>query len=189
MKHEEISMNTKKALADALKTAMRKKPFQKISVSELVQAADMNRKTFYYHFEDIYALLKWILEEEAINVIKSFDLLEDYEGAISFVMDYAEENEHIINCACDAIGREELKRVFRADFYDIIVSVIEVEEQRAGAILDPAYKEFLARFYMEALVGMLIDWIREREKRDRKTVIEYISKTIRGSLTGILAAS
>ena len=57
MKHEEISLNTKKALAEALKLAMKKKPFQKITVSELIEACHVNRKTFYYHFEDIYALL------------------------------------------------------------------------------------------------------------------------------------
>lgn len=27
-------------------------------------------QTFYYHFEDIYALLKWMLEAEAIEVVK-----------------------------------------------------------------------------------------------------------------------
>ncbi len=186
MKHEEISLNTKKALAEALKAAMKEKPFQKISVSELVRATNMNRKTFYYHFEDIYALLKWILEEETISVIKSFDMLVDYEEAITFVMDYVEENEYIINCAFDSIGRDELKRFFYTDFHDIVVSIIETEEQKMGRNLDVSYKEFLIQFYIEALAGMLIEWIREREKRDRRTVMEYMLKTIRGSLTGIL---
>ena len=50
----------------------------------------MNRKTFYYHFEDIYALLHWMLQEEAIEVVRNFDLLVDYEDAIIFVVDYIE---------------------------------------------------------------------------------------------------
>ena len=92
MKHDEISLNTKKALAGALKDAMKKKPFRKITVGELSSACGVNRKTFYYHFEDIRALLKWVLEEESIEVVKSFDLLVDYEEAITFVMNYVEEN-------------------------------------------------------------------------------------------------
>lgn len=62
-----------------------------------VTDCNINRKTFYYHFEDIYDLLKWMFEEEAINVIKHFDLLIDYEEAITFVMDYVEQNDHIIS--------------------------------------------------------------------------------------------
>ncbi len=186
MKHEEISLNTKKALAEALKAAMQKKPFQKISVSELVQATNMNRKTFYYHFEDIYALLKWMLEEEAIDVIKHFDLLVDYEEAITFVMDYVEKNDHIINCAYDSIGRDELKRFFCNDFHDIVVSIIETVEHSMGKNLCAEYKEFLTQFYMEALGGMLVDWVKNRDKKDRKKIIEYTSNTIRYSLIGIL---
>ena len=77
----------------------------------------LNRKTFYYHFEDVYALLKWTLEEEAIEVVKKFDLMVDYEEAILFVMDYVDSNKHMINCAYDAIGSEEMKRFFCFGFH------------------------------------------------------------------------
>lgn len=186
MKHEEISLNTKKMLAESLKKAMAKKPFQKISVSELIQDCNVNRKTFYYHFEDIYALLKWIFEEEAIEVVKQFDLLIDHEEAITFIMDYVEQNNYIINCAYDSIGRDELKRFFYTDFLEIIVSIIDGAESKSGKKLASEYKEFLSLFYMEALAGVLIDWIKNRDKRDRETVVKHISTTIKDSLTTIV---
>ena len=37
---------------------MEKKPLSNITVSEIIADCGVNRKTFYYHFEDIYALLK-----------------------------------------------------------------------------------------------------------------------------------
>lgn len=188
MKHEEISMNTKKTLAAALKEAMKVKPFQKITVSELIKTCHMNRKTFYYHFEDIYALLKWTFEQEAIEVVKHFNLLVDYEEAIHFVMDYVEENDYVINCAYDSIGRDELKRFFYADFHEIVASVIEQAENLAGQKLEDGYKDFLCSFYAEAIAGILIDWIKNRESRNRDTVIRYISDTIRKSLIGILSS-
>ena len=186
MKHEEISLNTKKALAESLKKAMAKKPFQKITVSELIQDCNVNRKTFYYHFEDIYALLKWIFEEEAIEVVKHFNLLVDQEEAITFIMDYVEQNSYMINCAYDSIGRDELKRFLYADFLEIIVSIIDGAEQEARKKLEPEYKEFLRLFYMEALAGVLIDWIKNREKRGREAVIKQISITIKDSLIAIV---
>lgn len=186
VKKEEISLYTKKAFSEALKDAMKKKPFQKITVSELIQACSVNRKTFYYHFEDIYALLKWTFEQEAIEVVKHFDLVADYEEALNFIMDYVEENDYIINCVYDSIGRDELKRFFCTDFLDIVISIIDRAEEMTGKTLEPDYKNFLSYFYMEALAGMLMDWVREKDKRGRETVIAYISTALQDSLTGIL---
>lgn len=186
MRYDEISRNTKKALSDALKEAMKKKAFQKITVSELIQACNVNRKTFYYHFEDIYDLLKWTFEQEAIEVVKHFNLLVDYEEAITFVLDYVEKNDYILNCAYDSIGRDELKRFLYADFHEIVISIIDGAAQEVGKSIEPDYKNFLSVFYMEAFAGILIDWIKDREHRNRDTVITYISSTIRESLIGIL---
>lgn len=188
MKNEEISLNTKKSLAEALKQAMKKKPFRKITVSELIGVCNINRKTFYYHFDDIYALLKWMFEQEAIEVVKHFNLLVDYEEAITFIMDYIDENDYILNCAYDSIGRDELKRFFYADFLELVNSVIDQAERIFDKKLNESYKEFLSNFYMEALAGMLIEWIKDRELRNRQEVIQYISNTIQYSLTGILNA-
>lgn len=88
MKHEITSLNTKKTLAESLKKLMKHKSFSKITVSEIISDCGFNRKTFYYHFEDIYALLKWVLESEAVEVVKQFNLIVDYEEAIQFIMDY-----------------------------------------------------------------------------------------------------
>ena len=189
MRHEEISMNTKKALAEALKNAMRRKSFRRITVSELVEECGVNRKTFYYHFEDIYALLKWMLEEESIEVVKNFNLLLDYEEAITFVMRYVEENDHILNCAYDTIGLDELKRFFHSDFMDISRTLIEQAESAANKTLDAGYKEFLCGFYTNAISGMLTEWVRNRDKRDSDAFLKYFSSTIKDSLSGVFLNS
>ena len=182
MKHEVASMNTKKSMAAALRRAMEKKTFSKITVSEIIAECGVNRKTFYYHFQDIYALLKWMLEQDAIEVVKKFDLIEDYESAIIFVMDYVEENQHIINCAYDSIGHDQVKSFFYSDFVALADNLISSAEERIGLSLEKEYKKFLVRFYTEALSGMLMDWIKDRKKYDRNYIVKSISDTIRVSL-------
>lgn len=112
MTNEEMSLNTKKSLAAALKKAMENKKLSKITVSELITECNVNRKTFYYHFQNIYELLKWMMEEDALEVVKQFDMVVNTEEAFRFIMDYVEKNKHIINCAYDSMGHEELKRFF-----------------------------------------------------------------------------
>lgn len=186
MKYEITSLNTKKTLAESLKKIMKKKKFSKITISEIVADCGVNRKTFYYHFEDIYDLLKWIFENEAVEVVKHFNLAVDYEEAICFVMDYVEKNDYLINCAFDSIGRDEMKRFFYADFIEIVSAVIDTAEENAGTSLDKEYKSFLCNFYTEALAGILIDLIRNRDSRNQTQVIDYLSTALKDSLTGIL---
>ena len=68
MKHEMQSQATKQALVDSLKQLLTKKSFSKITVTEIVENCGYNRKTFYYHFEDIYSLLRWMLEQDLLSV-------------------------------------------------------------------------------------------------------------------------
>lgn len=178
MKHEVTTYNTKRLIADTLKTLMLAKPFSKITVSEIITTCKINRKTFYYHFEDIYALLKWTFEEEAIEVVKHFDLLADYEEAIRFVMKYVDENDYIISCAYDSIGRDEMKRFFYTDFVGVVTSVIDAAEENLNKNIDPDFKQYVAKFYTEALSGMLIDWAKERDKHDRDKVVGHLSSII-----------
>lgn len=186
MKHEITTYNTKKMMAEALKRAMQSKPFSKITVSEIIQDCQINRKTFYYHFHDIYDLLKWVLEEEAMQVVRHFNLLENYEDAIRFVMDYVRRNDYIISCTHDSIGREEMKQFFYKDFIDIVTSVISEAEIQTGLALNPEFKSYCAKFYTEALAGMLLDWAKNNVKQDQERTIQYLTQLVSAAVENML---
>lgn len=61
---------TKKELAAALKQLMEQKPLEKISIREITSLCGLRRETFYYHFADIYALIQWMFEEEALALLR-----------------------------------------------------------------------------------------------------------------------
>ena len=71
MKQAELSYNRKRQLADSLKMLMVKKNLKKITVQEIADGCGANRYTFYYHFKDIYDLLMWMFQEEALSLIKT----------------------------------------------------------------------------------------------------------------------
>ena len=60
-----MSSSTKEALGAALKKMMAIKPIDKITVKDLAEICNVNRQTFYYHFDDVYDLLEWVFEADA----------------------------------------------------------------------------------------------------------------------------
>ncbi len=175
MKHEEATLQTKKALSASLKKFMIKKPLSKITVSELIADCDINRKTFYYHFENIYDLLKWMLEQEAIEVVKNFDLLIDYEDAIQFIIKYVQENTHILNCAYDSMGRDELKRFFYSDFVCLAKRLVDDCESANGLHVTEDFKIFICDFMTEAIAGMLVNAFKNKEQMQRASTRRNIT--------------
>lgn len=62
------SIKTQKAIERAYLELMKKKPYTKITVREITEAADINRSTFYNHYQDIYDLINKI-EDRIIHEV------------------------------------------------------------------------------------------------------------------------
>lgn len=174
MKYEATSYNTKKMLGNTLKNLMKEKSLNKISVSEIVNECHLNRKTFYYHFADIYDLLMWVFDEEAVEVVKCFYSLSDYEDAIYFVLDYIEKNDYLIKSTIDSIGQEGIKRFFIKDFIDYNQTLITTIEHEVGQNLPKDIKQFLNIYISEAIAGLLLDWIRGNTQIDKDSYVNNI---------------
>ena len=78
----------KALLAAALKEKMCHKPLDKITVREITEECGVNRQTFYYHFEDIYDLLKWVYQQEIILLMKKQEVVKTWQDALLVLLDY-----------------------------------------------------------------------------------------------------
>lgn len=56
---------TKRKLALALKAQLETRTLDKVRVHSLTEPCEIHRQTFYYHFEDVYSLFAWCVEEDA----------------------------------------------------------------------------------------------------------------------------
>lgn len=122
---------TKYALAAALKERMAQKPIDKISIHDLTESCGIRRQTFYYHFEDVYDLLRWMFQEEAVALLQQHEgTLLRQEGLLQLFR-YIEQNRAVCLCALKSVGREHLKRFFEADIHAIIHRAVEEVGARA----------------------------------------------------------
>lgn len=71
---------TEKLIKHGLCEVLKKKSLKDITVKDITDAADLNRRTFYLHYKDIFDLLEKIEK----NLIKEFeDLLENFHPIMS----------------------------------------------------------------------------------------------------------
>ena len=56
-----MANSTQNVILDTFEDMLERMPLEKITVTALIKACNIGRNTFYYHYEDIYALLDDLL--------------------------------------------------------------------------------------------------------------------------------
>lgn len=124
-------------LKDAFVQLLAEKPYEQISVSDVTRQADLNRGTFYAHFNNMDDLLRSVLEDYAGRVT----VLLDSSEAGDFLKDPLPVLQHIGDYL---VGDRELfhKLVTSTSvqpFIDSLSSIIRVKiRERASEIPDDA---------------------------------------------------
>ena len=186
MKYSETSYLMKQRLAAALEESLTRMPFPKITVSHIVECCGVNRKTFYYHFADIHALLCWMFRERFRTLMQPYEEIADYSALANGVMDYVEGNEVIFRNLVDTVGEDALKRALDDDVRHLQDRVVSGFETRYNIRFEEDFRAFLVKFLTDAIVGILMEWIRKRKYGNREGTIEYLRDIFRSAIPGLI---
>ena len=66
---------TKRAIQEAFLAVLNEKPLGKITVKDITDRCGINRNTFYYHYQDIPALLEEICQNQVEDIISKYPTL------------------------------------------------------------------------------------------------------------------
>lgn len=170
-----MAPSTKLALANALKKQLQKKFLDDITVKALVEDCEVNRQTFYYHFQDIYDLLRWLLEHEAEETIGD---AADWRQVLLAAFRYIQDNHVMIYHIYRSEGRELMDSQIRGmartmaaeNFGDSIRELGLSEEDR----------EFLIDFYMYAISGVILGWLNGEMREKPEVVADRLTRLLDG---------
>ena len=91
-----MANTTKRMLSMSLKKLLSKTTLDNITIQDITDDAEVSRKTFYYHFQDIYDLLDWTLQEDARHLLADKINLDNWEESIAALFVYMQENRLLV---------------------------------------------------------------------------------------------
>ena len=115
--------NTKKKIAMALRQLMNERPFDKITVQNLMDMTQMKRQSFYYHFQDTRDVLMWICRRDVFEPLMESELeLEDW-----------------MILALELLDRDRCfyRKILKAAYLDFLQEFDTIMEPRMLALLYP----------------------------------------------------
>lgn len=168
---------SKQHMSEALLELMSQRPFREISVVDVCQRAMVHRTTFYAHFEDKNALLRYVLaelrrsfeaEQESIEAQAGARgyLLAEFRSALSFLkrnrqvylsgLKGGSTELHLVE---DAVTQGLERRFEKEGFYD-------GREQMAQSA---------ARYYSGALLSVVRWWLENGMPISEEELVEQVS--------------
>ncbi|BEP29302.1 TetR/AcrR family transcriptional regulator C-terminal domain-containing protein [Helicovermis profundi] len=175
---------TKKALAKSLKKIMLNKPLDKITINDITSESGFNRRTLYYHFQDIYDLLEWTLKTEISDILGKNKTYNTWQKGFLELLNYLNDNKKIILNIYATINRDYIESHLISDVTVLILNVIN--EVSSNLEVSDISKNKIAKFYEIALVGIILDWIKNKMETDPKVIVEDLDIILDGDIYNAL---
>ena len=101
---------TEAAIQDTFLKLLSEQPFDKITVTQLVEECQITRRTFYYHYSDLFELLDIILRRETDRAVAEFEATGSWEECMITASRFAREHKRAVYHIYTSSHRPELER-------------------------------------------------------------------------------
>ena len=156
---------TKLWIADKMRELMKHKPIEKIRVTEICKAAEIERPTFYYHFKDKYDLVAWMFCTDAYgtditSVASAAAGMNKMKREILFYKRAYEDTTQ------NALWRYMLEYFVNRD--------TDLAKEKLGTEILDTQLAYSIRFYCMGSVGMTQEWVLQDNITSAETVVQMM---------------
>ena len=166
---------TKKAVRDALLALLDEKPLSQITIIELTERADVNRKTFYNHYRDINAVVEEIEDIYADSIIEAMlkaGRIRDLQHFFTALLENLEQSSDIYSFFIKTESESQL-----------IEKLIMREKIILTDLLPPQYSdetwaEYLLTFAVSGTAAAIQKWYESGKEIPKETFAAYFTRLL-----------
>lgn len=146
---------TKKQLRLALTTLMLEKNINEITVSQLTALADLNRSTFYIHYQDIYDMVEQIQTEIFQQFVKLVQSRTPSAQLLTDIFYFLAENADL----CAAFLGRHGDYQFVEKFKDVVKQHCLSYWNNQQTQLNAAQMEYFYAYIASGCIGLIQKWL------------------------------
>ncbi|WP_138751294.1 TetR/AcrR family transcriptional regulator [Paenibacillus sinopodophylli] len=169
------SRKNQTAIMNALIQLIGEKDFEKITINEIADRADVNRGTVYSHYTDKYDLLDKCLETELYQLVESCSAVDEEEpypteNSLLRTLEQMEKNAVFYKNLLSNKGIPS----FRNHIQEMMNKQILEQLVENNACMDEMSKEIAVQFLSSALVGVIEWWFTQTMPCPAKVITEKL---------------
>lgn len=157
-----VAANMKETIARAAKTILLERNVKKLTVKDIVEECQITRQAFYYHFEDIPALFRWILERDTQRTLLEARALGNGEARLRCLFIMAINALPYMKKGMESNYREELELLLAQYLQRLFEQVCDAEGLYQTCTRFEV--KLILRYHSQAILGLLRNWTEEDTK-------------------------
>ena len=169
---------TKNAIKKEFLRLLDEKPLNQITVKIIVERGGINRNSFYYHYQDLPALIEEIVREQADIFIADYPDIGSMEEAINAVVDFCSRNRRAILHIYKSVNRD----IFEDYLWKICDYVLSAYAKTAfkGHRVSESDRRLILDYYGFQCFGICISWLNKGMKEDVREKIARFHELEKG---------
>lgn len=170
---------TKRRIKDSLVELMQETSLDKITVKDLCERAEINRNTFYYHYQTIQELFDEITDKFIDEIIAATQGGSDIYWYFRAMCDVYVKNHDLVS----AVLAKHLNVKFYFRYCDVATEIFETEVAKLNPLLDSEILRMLSVYHIHSSIGLLSTWVAQGMKRDPDEIATLLTDLLQnGSL-------
>lgn len=157
-----VAADMKETIAQAAKTILLERNVKKLTVKNIVEECQITRQAFYYHFEDIPALFRWILERDTQRTLLEARALGNGEARLRSLFIMAINALPYMKKGMESNYREELELLLAQYLQRLFEQVCDAEGLYQTCTRFEV--KLILRYHSQAILGLLRNWTEEDTK-------------------------
>lgn len=148
---------TKQAIQTSFRKLLNEQPLSKITVRSIVEDCGINRNSFYYHYQDIPALIEEIITESADGLIRQYPRIDSLEECVDTAIHVMLSRKKAILHIFNSVSRDIYERYLMRCCAYIITTYCETAF--ADSLMNEEDRKLLRHFLTLELFGASLDWV------------------------------
>lgn len=176
-----MAKSTKAQILQNFSELLKIHDLDKITVTMLVAECKISRQTFYYHFNDIQALINWGIQQYTAGCLENVKSAKDINEATVIYLSALDKNRFYLSKCLESSLSGYTTLLIRDSISEYIAFFGNKILGVSG--LDPVDSKFVIEFLANAITGLILSSIYKQEEMDIQFVAERIEKIILGKFT------
>jgi AcrR family transcriptional regulator len=150
-------LKSQEAIKNAFVELMAEKGFDKITVKDICNAANVGNRTFYLHYLDKYDLMDKLIEEHMQKLRMLCDPLSDISFKEAHIIWFEYLEEHYLFFSTMLLGQGAFS--FRKHFLELVMEEIKSDESFSKGKNEGFSEAIILPFLGSAIVGVVESYL------------------------------
>ncbi len=175
-----MAVDMKQLIAETAEKLIFEKNKKRLTVKDIAKECNITRQTFYYHFQDIPELLKWIAGQKREEIRSHIGQNLTPDESIRFWLSMSLQTKSEIKKLEQTNFREEMQGIIYEQMVLLMYELLDHENIE----IDPAKKDFFIRYHCHAAMGLMNSWTDKDTEQ-----IDQIAKNIEEMICGCFGST